>query len=227
MKRFMHRAAMVCAAFVFAILGSPLAAQQTALDQTLPPPPQQQSPPSIPPAPPPDVRDSALPPFPPMSARPPRHRWVNTGEHRSSSSRHKVSTRSSRGHHANAAMRHSTKARQRPKQRSAMKALSKSELRRCKNLSHRQLLKSRKCREALRTDHKATARRHNGVKALSKAELRRCHNMSYRQLLRNRNCAALLQSELKAADGNHRSRSHKASARERKTKRRASQRHRR
>jgi hypothetical protein len=218
MKFFTDRAALVCAGLAFALFASPVAAQQTTPDQNQAP--AQQSAPGVPPAPPPDMRSSsseALPPFPPMSARP-RHRWVKVGSSRNT---HAATARSSRKQ-ATASVHRKLKARPTAKRKSeAVKTLTKAELRRCKRLTHRQLLRNRKCEAALRTKETKTAKADkHPAKAMSKAELRRCHNMNYRQLLSHRDCAAQLQRELNATThAKHRSapkaRKHQAKKRRR------------
>lgn len=213
MKFFTDRAALACASLAFALFATPVSAQQSTPDQSQPP--AQQSAPGVPPAPPPDMRSSSetLPPFPPMSTRP-RHRWVKVGSSRTT---HTATARSSRRQHASAAAHRSTKARHTARHPSpAPKSLTKAELRRCKSLTHRQLLRNRKCEAALRAARPDKADKHP-AKAMSKAELRRCHKMTYRQLLSHRDCAAQLQRELNAAGhAKHGSSKHKSATQRRK-----------
>lgn len=142
----------------------------------------------------------------------PRHRWVNTGGFLTPEPRQKSSTRKTQSKHSKPASGHSRKAAHASKHddRTA-KAIGKSELKRCKGLSQRQLKRNSKCQAALKAEKKAAARKAQPAKSLSKAETRRCKKMSYSQLLRNKDCAALLQRELEASQRTkHRSSSGKA-----------------
>lgn len=148
----MHRAGLVCAAVILGIAGAPLAAQQTTANP--------QSPSYVPPAPPPDQQakpdqqatPEAPPPFPPMPSAPPRHRWVDVGSH---------SSHASHAHHRRAGKHHGAKpslgAHHRRAGKHSAKAVTKKQMRECRNLSHRQKLRHSSCVALARRQHeKAT-----------------------------------------------------------------------
>jgi hypothetical protein len=160
MKSIISRAALICAAGILGILASPSAAQQTAPDQPLPP--AQQSAPSVPPAPPPDLQTApeAPPPFPPMPSAPPRHRWVDVGDHRISHAHH----RPAHAHHR------PTHAHHRAMQR-------------CRGVSHHKILRHSPCRAMMRHQHHVTGHRRHHVTHQHRAIYR--HRRVHRHDLRH------------------------------------------
>lgn len=150
-----HRILLIAA---FAILASPLAAQQTSVGQvsssTQQAPPDQTAAPTQQPAPelpPPTPEQQSAPapvppPFPPMSRAHPTHRWVNIEGHKARHVRH----RSERRHRLAAANHH----RKPP--------MSRRELRKCRNLTKKQLRRNHLCRAlVLHEVRGANAHRHH------------------------------------------------------------------
>ena len=132
-------------AAAFAILASPLAAQQASADQPSSTTQQMQSDPtaapttqSAPETPPPGPDQQVTPapvppPFPPMPRARPSHRWVDVGVHKTRSVRHR-----SKRLHRTAATKH---PRTRP--------ISRRELHKCRNMTHKQLRRNHFCRALL------------------------------------------------------------------------------
>ena len=129
----MSRIGLLWAALALGSFSSSLAAQQTSPDQPLPP--LQQTSPAVPPAPPPDTQTSpeAPPPFPPMPSAPPRHRWVDMGNHRAAHPRR----------HAGHARRNASHAH-----RGAAHATRKT-MRWCRSIDRREMLRHGTCRRLM------------------------------------------------------------------------------
>ena len=136
----------VCAALAWGIVASPVAAQQTVPDQSVPAP--QQAPTGVPPAPPPDLQTTpeAPPPFPPMPARAPRHRWVNVNHHRGAATHQRA--------------RHAHNVTHRAHHKAAAHSKQK-DLRWCRGLTPRQLRRHSRCVALMRQDKHAQTRRHH------------------------------------------------------------------
>ena len=138
----MFRARLIFLAAAFAIVASPVAAQQTFADPTSSPPqqtssdqatsPSQQSAPET--SPPGPEQQSAPapvpPPFPPMPRARPSHRWVDVGGHRARPAHHQMK----RSHRREAAA-----GRRTPR-------MSRRELRKCHRMTAKQLRRSHACR---------------------------------------------------------------------------------
>ena len=143
----MKHIALAGAAFAFAIAPSALTAQQTSPDQQTPQ--VNQSAPS----------STTPPPFPPFT-RAPSHRWVDVGDH------HKASTH----HHAAPARHHAAASESRHGKRSHHKAsaereqpvtASKKTIRRCHNLTYKQIMQQSTCRALMKQDLEASDRKHS------------------------------------------------------------------
>jgi hypothetical protein len=145
------------------VLASQAAAQQATPEQQLPPvqqPAPTQAPAQQPPeAPAPETQSipESPPPFPPMPARPPRHRWVDVGTPRTNH----VRRRSSGRHHVASA-----EARQHATH------LSRRAIRFCRSLNRRQLRRHGECTPvtrshgSIRTQHEnARPNRHHRYEA--------------------------------------------------------------
>jgi hypothetical protein len=184
----MRRIGFVCAAVALGLLASPVAAQQVPADQRLTmeqpgqaavppaPPPDMAASSSVPPAPPPDVQISpgGLPPFPPMSKRPPQHRWVDMGDHH----RPRHVRRAPRTHHkAKAAHRRASHARHRLTRK-------QKDLRYCHALSHRRMMHNHRCVTLVRHEkaakHRHGAHRHKATHHRTRVHRRRHHVVRHR-----------------------------------------------
>lgn len=179
----MQRVVLACAVLSFALLASPATAQQSG-----------DSAPASSPAPEP-YQLPPPPPFPPMPRTDPHHRWVDTGDHRSSAKSH----RATRTHKASTAQRSKTRAHR-----------SKTTAHRSKTTAHHSKARAQRAPARPAAVH------------LSRKTIRQCHAMSYKQIMGHKNCRALMQQELAAADQRHRTTAHKHKA---KTKAKATRKH--
>jgi hypothetical protein len=136
-RTFMERAVILaCAALAFGMLGSPLAAQQSAPQATQPPPEAE-------PLPPP-------PPFPPMPSARPSHRRVDIGNGHASRVRHRATpTRRTHAHHHQAAHKARPAAH-----------FSRKTIRLCHGMNYRQIMRHSDCRTLMSQELATTAHHH-------------------------------------------------------------------
>jgi hypothetical protein len=159
----MFRVARPWLFIVAGLLASPVPAQQTAPDQS-PPQSQEQPAPAVPSAGQPTqtcpdgsvipagASCPAPPPFPPMPARAPHHRWVDVG------------TGGGHAHHGHHAVQHrALHRRHAARPRHETRHLSKRAIRFCHGLTHRQMLRHSTCRALAQHQHKAVRHRHHVV----------------------------------------------------------------
>jgi hypothetical protein len=179
----MHRAFHLCAIVTFALVASPLSAQQSA--PALPSADQTEH--SVPPAPPPARGAQTPPPFPSFPYVEPRRRHAGG---RVSSSR-TVHHRSSR----ELTQRHVKSHAPKPSERKLTNREKKDE-RYCASLSKRQLRRNGKCRKLVEQTPKAAPQR--PLTKQDRKDERRCASLSLRQVLRDSKCRKVAERQLAA-----------------------------
>lgn len=180
----MHRGLHLGAFVAFALVASPVAAQQAAY----PLPSADQTAHSVPPPPPPERRAESPPPFPPMSRTAPHHARARAVHETARTSHHRAERREA----SSRATGHSA--------RTATHALTRQEKKNqrfCATLSHRKALRNSTCRK-LEKQKRQSAPPHQLTKQEKKDE-RRCSSLSLRQVMRDSKCRKVAERQLQTS----------------------------
>ena len=151
----MQRVTVACAAFSFAILASPLSAQQ----QTVPeqPPPLTQPIPEVPQTTP-AVPKSVPPAPPPMPSS--RHRWYEMGGHHAATSHPKPAHHASHPHHTTHET-HASHAHHATHEHHSATRASKKTIRQCHKMTYQQIMRHSSCRDLMKEDLKSAEHPHH------------------------------------------------------------------
>lgn len=150
-------------------------------------------------------QEPAPPPFPPMPRARPSHRFVDVGQHRTTSTHRKTT----RARHSSGSEHHRATTGHRHGKTRVTHYLTRTErdLRYCHQLTHRNQMRNSRCKLLLRDEKRAAEHRKQVEQA---RRLRVCHRLTHRQLKRSPRCQTLLREERRAAEHRREHKRHRA-----------------